>query len=239
MISQFRSLLYSLNSHVLSILPIGVLSLIWRYQPLLILGIIISIFFGVAMSPARADSVLGIELSPALCKSSASYRNLRQCVEGNALSVSFYRVTDRPCNAQEYRMAPVQESIISRVIPDERIRQSIWQLHGRCSGMTSSGYFRQINNISSQLRLPKELSDRRSFFITTNELTQRIMGLNKGMSSQAVSLFCHTNTRNQAVLTHIAVCYDNQGRFGRCTTENSQKSLINSCPSQIFIDGNY
>ncbi|MBR7540082.1 hypothetical protein KC221_28265, partial [Mycobacterium tuberculosis] len=45
----------------------------------------------IATPAAHADSVLGVELSPAICKLNPYMGNLRQCIEGNPMTVNFYR----------------------------------------------------------------------------------------------------------------------------------------------------
>lgn len=186
-----------------------------------------------AVQSAHADSVLGVELSPAICKLNPYMGNLRQCIEGNPMSVNFYHVNNQACGNGRYSMTPLQENIITKVIPDGTIRKSIWQQYGRCSGMTPSNYFRQITSLASQLRLPKELSSGRNYRFAANGFRSQLLSLNPGMRPNSFNLFCQKNSAGQAVLTYINVCYDNNGRFGQCATRS------NSCPSQFLIDGNY
>ncbi|WP_248789055.1 hypothetical protein, partial [Escherichia coli] len=72
----------------------------------------------IATPAAHADSVLGVELSPAICKLNPYMGNLRQCIEGNPMTVNFYRVANQSCSNSRYSMSPLQEKITSKVIPD-------------------------------------------------------------------------------------------------------------------------
>ena len=61
-------------------------------KSLKIIGMGISVL---AMPVDHADSVLGIELSPITCKLNPQMASLRQCIEGNPMTVNFYRVYHR------------------------------------------------------------------------------------------------------------------------------------------------
>lgn len=187
--------------------------------------------FGV--QSAHADSILGIELSPAICKLNPYRGNLRQCIEGNPMTVNFYRINNQPCANSRYSISPLQENIISKVIPDSNTRKNMWQQYGRCSGLNSSNYFRQITALAGQLKLPKELSSGRSYRFVSTGFSRQLLSLNPGMKPTSFNLFCQKNGAGQSVLTYVNVCYDNSGHFGQCTTR------ANSCPGQFLIDGNY
>lgn len=187
----------------------------------------------IATPAAHADSVLGVELSPAVCKLNPYMGNLRQCIEGNPMTVNFYRVANQSCSNSRYSMSPLQEKITSKVIPDGNIRKNIWQQYGRCSGLSTPNYFRTITSLASQLKLPKELSSGRSYRFTSSGLSRQLLSLNPGMKPNSFNFFCQKNSAGQSVLTYINVCYDNNGRFAQCATRSY------ACASQFLIDGNY
>ncbi|MFO1365838.1 MAG: hypothetical protein U1E91_05835 [Moraxella sp.] len=72
------------------------------------------------------------------CKLNPYMGNLRQCIEGNPMTVNFYRVANQSCSNGRYSMSPLQEKITSKVIPDGNIRKNIWQQYGRCSGLSTA-----------------------------------------------------------------------------------------------------
>lgn len=187
----------------------------------------------IATPAAHADSVLGVELSPAVCKLNPYMGNLRQCIEGNPMTVNFYRVANQSCSNSRYSMSPLQEKITSKVIPDGNIRKNIWQQYGRCSGLSTPNYFRTINSLASQLKLPKELSSGRSYRFASSGFSRQLLSLNPGMKPNSFNFFCQKNSAGQSVLTYLNVCYDNNGRFAQCATRSY------TCPSQFLIDGNY
>jgi len=193
----------------------------------------LAVMGALANPAAHADSVLGVELSPAICKLNPYMGNLRQCIEGNPMTVNFYRVANQACSNSRYSMSPLQENLTSKVIPDGNIRKNIWQQYGRCSGLSTSNYFRTITSLASQLKLPKELSSGRSYRFASNGLSRQLLSLNPGMKPNSFNFFCQKNSAGQSVLTYINVCYDNNGRFAQCATRSY------TCPSQFLIDGNY
>ena len=97
-----------------------------NFSGYLLLGCL-AVMGALATSAAHADSVLGVELSPAICKLNPYMGNLRQCIEGNPMTVNFYRVANHSCSNSRYSMSPLQEKITSKVIPDGNIRKNIWQ----------------------------------------------------------------------------------------------------------------
>jgi hypothetical protein len=193
----------------------------------------LAVMGALANPAAHADSVLGVELSPAICKLNPYMGNLRQCIEGNPMTVNFYRVANQSCSNSRYSMSPLQENLTSKVIPDGNIRKNIWQQYGRCSGLSTSNYFRTITSLASQLKLPKELSSGRSYRFASSGLSRQLLSLNPGMKPNSFNFFCQKNSAGQSVLTYINVCYDNNGRFAQCATRSY------TCPSQFLIDGNY
>lgn len=193
----------------------------------------LAVMGALATPAAHADSVLGVELSPAVCKLNPYMGNLRQCIEGNPMTVNFYRVANQSCSNSHYSMSPLQEKITSKVIPDGNIRKNIWQQYGRCSGLSTPNYFRTINSLASQLKLPKELSSGRSYRLTASGFSHQLLSLNPGMKPNSFNFFCQKNSAGQSVLTYINVCYDNNGHFAQCATRSY------TCPSQFLIDGNY
>lgn len=181
----------------------------------------------------QAEMVLGIEMSPAVCSLYPSYGDLRQCIMGNPMTVNFLKITNQQCTNTRYSLTPLQESLASKLIPDYNMRQQVWQNYGRCSGMNTSNYFRKINQLSSKLKLPKELSSGKSYQISQKQLIKQLVQNNTGLQPKSVSLFCQTNERKQTVLTYINICYNDNETFGECTY------VIPSCPSKFMIDGSY
>lgn len=203
-----------------------------KFSGYLLLGCL-AVMGTIATPAAHADSVLGVELSPAVCKLNPYMGNLRQCIEGNPMTVNFYRVANQSCSNSRYSMSPLQEKITSKVIPDGNIRKNIWQQYGRCSGLSTPNYFRTINSLASQLKLPKELSSGRSYRFASSGFSRQLLSLNPGMKPNSFNFFCQKNSAGQSVLTYINVCYDNNGRFAQCATRSY------TCPNQFLIDGNY
>lgn len=179
--------------------------------------------------------MLGIELSPAVCRLQPNHMKMRQCIEGNSFTVNYFHTGEQAkCNSQQtVSIPPLQEKVVAKIVPDPAIRQQLWQNYGICSGMSQANYFRSITNLSSNLRLPRELTDGSSYRITSHKLSQQIASLNTGLKPQYIHLMCQNNRKNQAMLTQINICYDNAGRFTQCQTQAS------TCPTQLHIQGFY
>lgn len=180
---------------------------------------------------AHAEMVLGTELSSAMCALNPPYRNLRQCVDGRATTINFFRVTNQPCRNQRYNLTPLQETMVSRIIPDGNVRRQIWQNYGRCSGMSPNNYFRKMTSLATGLRMPAIVMDNKTYRVSNVGFMQQLIAHNPGLPMASISLYCQRNRSNQSILTYINTCYDNDGRYSRCS------QLSASCPSQFYILG--
>lgn len=187
-------------------------------------------------SPAQAGLTLGVEMSPAVCGIYPNYNRLRQCMDGTPITVNYFHTGNQGnCNgASNFHLPPLQENIVAKFIPDAYVRQQMWKNYGRCSGMSAPNYFRSINNLASSLRLPNELINSNSYRVNHGRFLQQIAGSNAGLSSQGIRLYCQMNRRNQMVLTHVNVCYANNGRFAQCGNVKPT-----TCPNDFTIQGKY
>lgn len=181
---------------------------------------------------ANAEIVLGIELSPITCRLHPNYANLRQCSEGLPLAVNFFDTSFRgQCSSQiKLNLPPLQEKVVTKVIPDPYMRQQLWQDYGVCSGQSSSNYFRSITNLYSTLRLPPELSNGSNLRVSHTHFLKQIAGNNAGMSIGSVRLYCQSNASIPATLTHMVICYNNNGKFTQCSTPRPS-----NCPRTFSI----
>lgn len=183
-------------------------------------------------STTHAEIVLGIELSPITCRLHPNYASLRQCSEGLPLVVNFFDTSFRgQCSPQiKLNLSPLQEKVVTKVIPDPYMRQQLWQDYGVCSGQSSSNYFRSITNLYSTLRLPPELSNGSNLRVSHPQFLKQMAGNNAGMSIGSVRLYCQSKTSKPAILTHMAICYNNNGKFTQCNTPRPS-----NCPQIFFI----
>ncbi len=190
------------------------------------------------------NSVLSIDLVPALCQLDNNYRRYRQCADGKSVATrSLMIINNRSCHSQSIpKLSPVQAKMVDKFIPDRNIQKQSWQKYGACSRLSASQYFRQVIQKSSHLRLPKEITDGQTHSITTTQLISKFITSNQGLKANDIRLRCqrgHHNKGNQGklFLTEIQVCYQ-QNHFHHCATNITDEIPKNtSCGGNITILG--
>lgn len=208
----------------------------WAGLSLITAGLGIYPFVSQGATTPSNGVTLGLELSPAVCSLYPNYNKLRQCIDGTPLTVNYFNTGNqgRCITANSARLSLLQENIIAKVIPDDYVRQQMWQGYGRCSGMSASNYFRSITILTARLKLPSELSNGTSYRVSHGRLLQQIATTNPQLFPQSLRLYCQMNRKNQPVLTHINICYNTIGQFAQCGTIKPT-----TCPNDFIIQGKY
>ncbi len=132
-----------------------------------------------ANASALSVSVLSIDIVPALCQLNQRYAKSRQCADGKSYvirSLNILNNTNTKCHAQSIpTLSPVQAKRVDTLMPDKQAQKQAWQNYGACSGLSASQYFRQIIQKSSQLKLPKELTDGQTHKLTKTQLINKLI----------------------------------------------------------------
>lgn len=194
----------------------------------------IAFFLATIASISHADMVMGMELSPAVCRMHPNYAPLRQCSEGRPVSVSYFSTSRQgQCSSQILlALSPLQEKVVARVIPDPYMRQQLWQNNGVCSGMTAPNYFRSITNAFNVFKLPNEILLNGRFRVNHASFLQQILNANPSLTPQSMRLFCQAGASGFPTLTQVNVCYNNAGKYSACSNIRPT-----NCPTTFYIDG--
>lgn len=210
----------------------------WIYQ--FVKGLLCPLaYFSMPNAYANPSSyVLYIELSPAVCKTDPSQKRSRQCLEGYSLTVSglYPQGENRSCETSNMlNLTPVQKRVLMRIMPDENQQARLWRSVGGCVAMNANQYFRLVTTYAEKLKVPAEVSTTTSLRVSRDWLEKKFVQLNPGMSSTSLALQCtNTDKRSTALLTHVQVCYQTNGRYLSC-----QMPQNNSCPDHFVIQGSY
>ena len=182
--------------------------------------------------------LLKINLVPALCRIDDSFRNSRQCMEGYALTVTGLLpegVNTRKCaTSSNANLSPVQNRLLTRIMPDENDRVRLWRAVGGCVGTTANQYFRSMINNAEHLKVPPEVTPPNSVRVNRMALKARFVDLNPGLTVDGINFNCMPDRNNTMLLTHINVCYLPNGRFRACSG-----ARVVTCPNTVTIQGNY
>ncbi len=172
----------------------------------------------------KNNTMLIIDIAPALCQLSKNYAKFRQCADGkNYVIRSLIFTNQKACHINSKpNLSPLQESVVQRLIPDKKIQLQAWQNHGACSGLTAKDYFRQIIQQGNKLSLENELNGT-NYQITQYQLRKNILKNNKHLLGKNMQFLCHTKQKGNIkiqLLTQIRICDNNQ----QCNTNRIDKT---------------
>lgn len=179
---------------------------------------------------------LKIELSPAVCLLDSSQQKRRKCLEGYPFTIIglFPETTQNCVTATSAKLPPLQAQVISRVMPNEFVRQQVWTQVGGCEAGDASQYFRKIVNLAQNLNIPSEVRPTQAYTTSQQYIKNKFIQLNSALPPDGLQLSCQKRGKKH-YLTQIQVCYDQHGRYKNCSVPQTK----NSCPSNMIIQGSY
>ncbi len=172
----------------------------------------------------------------AVCSLDRNSAKRRKCLEGYALTISALlpETTKRSCTAKTAaNLSPLQTQVVGRVMPEEQVRNALWQSVGGCVPMSASQYFRTIINYAERLKIPPQLTSFEDLVSTQKQLRANFLKINSSMPSNAIQFNCQ-KSQGKSLLTEIQVCYRVDGRYKQCAS-----NVVSSCPSEFIIKGTY
>lgn len=175
-----------------------------------------------------------IELAPAVCLLDKSQQKQRKCLEGYSFTIlGLFPETKRNCvTPTSAKLSPLQAQAISRVMPNEFVRQQVWTQVGGCEQNNASQYFRKIQKFAQNLKIPSEIRATESKRVNYQQLNTQFTQVNPSMPIDGVNFVCEKKGRT-TYLTQIQICYHENGQYRQCTMPEK------SCPSDFIIQGSY
>ncbi len=161
------------------------------------------------------DTMLIVDISPALCKLSKNYAKFRQCADGkNYVIRSLVFPQKKACHSKsKYNLSPLQAMRVQQFMPDKTMQTQAWQNHGACSGLIARDYFRKIIQQEEKFSLTNEFNNK-NYQITQYQLRKNILNHNKQLTGKELQFLCHTEQKGNIktqLLTQIRICdYSNQ-----------------------------
>ncbi|MEB3767101.1 ribonuclease I [Acinetobacter sp. MD2] len=180
--------------------------------------------------------ILHIQMTPAVCSLDSARKKQRKCLEGYALTVAglMPETLHNRCETNTSAiLSPLQAKVVARILPDEAERIQLWKSIGGCVPMSAAQYFRTIVNYAQELKIPTVMNDPSSHLMSKAALIQQISRLNPRLPIDGMVLTCQSNHK-ATLLTHVSICYKNNGDYKSCTTK-----LVSNCPSNLTIQGIY
>lgn len=189
-----------------------------------------------AAIPPLQGYVMQVEMTPAICSLDVNRQKQRKCLEGYSLTITglLPEVNRNECKTNSSALlSPIQAKVVARVMPDENYRVQLWQSIGGCVPMNASQYFRTVINLAEKLKIPADLTSSENKSVQHTALTAQFLKLNPSMSNNSIRFNCQ-NSKSNAILTEIQVCYKVSGQYKQCSNH-----IVSNCPSSFLIKGTY
>lgn len=189
-----------------------------------------------AAIPPLQGYVMQVEMTPAICSLDVNRQKQRKCLEGYSLTITglLPEVSRNECKTNSSALlSPIQAKVVARVMPDENYRVQLWQSIGGCVPMNASQYFRTVINLAEKLKIPADLTSSENKSVQHTALTAQFLKLNPSMSNNSIRFNCQ-NSKSNAILTEIQVCYKVSGQYKQCSNH-----IVSNCPSSFLIKGTY
>ena len=189
-----------------------------------------------AAIPPLQGYVMQVEMTPAICSLDINRQKQRKCLEGYSLTITglLPEVSRNECKTNSSALlSPIQAKVVARVMPDENYRVQLWQSIGGCVPMNASQYFRTVINLAEKLKIPADLTSSENKSVQHTALTAQFLKLNPSMSNNSIRFNCQ-NSKSNAILTEIQVCYKVSGQYKQCSNH-----IVSNCPSSFLIKGTY
>lgn len=189
-----------------------------------------------AAIPPLQGYVMQVEMTPAICSLDINRQKQRKCLEGYSLTITglLPEVNRNECKTNSSALlSPIQAKVVARVMPDENYRVQLWQSIGGCVPMSASQYFRTVINLAEKLKIPTDLTSSENKSVQHHTLIAQFLKLNPSMSNNSIRFSCQ-NSKSNAILTEIQVCYKVSGQYKQCSNH-----IVSNCPSSFLIKGTY
>ncbi len=183
---------------------------------------------------------LYINLPPASCSVGNQKSHLPQCKDRLQITVTNMRpqasepsaACQPPADSGE-ALPPMQERIVSRVMPDTAARNNAWLNNGACHGISKQDYFRNISSKMARFKTPNLFKTPVEQIVSQSEVINQITAINEGLNAQSLVLVCAQSAKfSQPILTDVRLCYDDRGNYNNCPS-----SLRSNCPAIISVIG--
>lgn len=167
--------------------------------------------------------VLSLSWSPTYCSSKRGKRDRSQCGGKRAFAFvvhglwpQYNKGWPQYCKTNQRWVGRGRIREMLDIMPSKRLIIHEWKKHGSCSRLGQKAYFKLTRTLFDKLLTPaRYLSPKKPVFITPQQLVSDFVKTNKGLSASGLSVQCG-NSRRQAALSELRVCFSKAGDFIAC-----------------------
>ncbi len=176
--------------------------------------------------------VLSLSWSPQYCAQAKGAAAESQCAPGKRYGFVVHGLWPQyergwPQNCSPGR--PVDPALAQRLLPIMPSRQLIqheWTRHGTCSGLTQEEYFRTIEKVFRQIRIPELFRNPvRPVTISSAEIKEKFRAANDSIRESSLRTYC-----SGRYFSELRLCYDRSLQPRPCPA-----SLRDGCRSEPVL----
>lgn len=181
--------------------------------------------------------VLALSWSPTYCATTGDARGDEQCAPRrnyafvvHGLWPQFNQGWPQDCQVRDSWVPRDVIDGMMDIMPSRRLIIHEWKKHGTCSGLSVEDYFQSVRYGFKKVLIPaRYLSPQATVKTTPQQLVTDFVKTNRGLTQDMLSVQCG-NSRDEARLSELRICFDKQGEFRRCGV-NEQRS----CRARVLV----
>lgn len=180
--------------------------------------------FGAAVAEQRRAGdfdfyVLALSWSPSYCAAEGRKANRQQCDSGrdydfvvHGLWPQYERGFPRECRTGNRRVSDGLARSMTDIMPSVGLINHEWRMHGTCSGLSQSDYFRLVRGALEKVSIPKRfqgLAEEEQ--VSASMVEAAFMKANAGLPEDGVSVSCEGK-----LLREVRICMTKDLTFRDC-----------------------
>lgn len=163
--------------------------------------------------------VLSLSWSPSFCMEEGDAANSQQCGTNRSygfivhgLWPQYERGYPRDCHTGQRRVPDSLVQPLRDIMPSASLIGHQWRMHGSCSGLSQTDYFRTVRAAFGNVVIPDKFQSLKpSGRIGAGDVEQAFVEANPGMSEDGISVSC-----GKKLLREVRICMTRDLQFRSC-----------------------
>ncbi|MCO5066197.1 MAG: ribonuclease T2 [Rhizobiaceae bacterium] len=163
--------------------------------------------------------VLSLSWSPSFCAEEGDAENTQQCASArpygfivHGLWPQYERGYPRDCYTGQRRVPDSLVEQLRDIMPSAGLVGHQWRMHGSCSGMSQTDYFRTVRAAFREIEIPQQFQgDNDIGSIGDTDIERAFSDANPGMPEDGISVSC-----SKRLLREVRICLTRDLQFRTC-----------------------
>jgi ribonuclease T2 len=178
---------------------------------------------------------LSLSWSPTYCDTEAGSNDRQQCGPGRRFAFVVHGLWPQyesgwpeNCDASETWVPDDAIAKMLSIMPSRKLVIHEWRRHGSCSGLDIDDYFAMTRALFAMIKIPaRYLSPNTDLVVTPKQITDDFIKTNRELTAGMMSVQCG-NRSDQARLSELRVCFDREGTFRDCGSNERRQCRARS-----------